>query len=52
MTSTELRAQLERIEKQIVTQKALEKLQACKLTNKTADKYAALQQRYLNTLKA
>jgi hypothetical protein len=50
-TVSELQTQLERLNKEITAQKALIKLQNCKLTAKTADKYFALQKAYLNACK-
>ena len=50
-TVSELQIQLNRLNKEIAAQKALIKLQNCKLTARTSAKYFALQTAYLNACK-
>lgn len=46
-----LQAQLAEINKQIKAEKALIKLQSCKLTHRTGAKYFDLQKAYMESLK-
>jgi len=46
-----LQAQLAEINKQIKAEKALTKLQSCKLNHRTGAKYFDLQKAYLDSLK-
>ena len=46
-----LQAQLAEINKQIKAEKALNKLQSCKLNHRTGAKYFDLQKAYLDSLK-
>jgi hypothetical protein len=46
-----LQAQLAQVTKQIKAEKAMVKLQACKLTQRTSAKYFDLQRAYMESLK-
>jgi hypothetical protein len=50
-TLAELNIELARVNAQIICEKALEKLQNCKLSARTADKYTALQTAYMHACK-
>lgn len=47
----QLNIELARVNAQIICEKALEKLQNCKLSARTADKYTALQTAYMHACK-
>ena len=51
MSVAQLNIDLARVNAQIICQKALEKLQNCKLSARTADKYTALQTAYMHACK-